>query len=96
MLCEICSARMKKDDVRWILLVPVGPFVVVAPGTRIHEVVRSIVAAGGTRPVVIDRERCAGVVFMDAGQIIEANEPHEFFANPQHARTKLFLSQILH
>jgi general L-amino acid transport system ATP-binding protein len=36
------------------------------------------------------------VVFMDAGQIIEANEPHEFFANPQHARTKLFLSQILH
>ena len=36
------------------------------------------------------------VVFMDAGQIIEANEPNEFFANPQHARTKLFLSQILH
>lgn len=35
------------------------------------------------------------VVFMDAGQIIEANTPAEFFANPQHARTKLFLSQIL-
>ena len=35
------------------------------------------------------------VVFMDAGQIIEANAPEEFFANPQHARTKLFLSQIL-
>jgi general L-amino acid transport system ATP-binding protein len=35
------------------------------------------------------------VVFMDAGQIIEANTPDEFFANPQHARTKLFLSQIL-
>ena len=35
------------------------------------------------------------VVFMDAGQIIEANNPKEFFANPQHARTKLFLSQIL-
>jgi len=35
------------------------------------------------------------VVFMDAGQIIEANEPEEFFANPQHARTKLFLGQIL-
>ncbi|MDQ8730114.1 amino acid ABC transporter ATP-binding protein [Bradyrhizobium sp. LHD-71] len=35
------------------------------------------------------------VVFMDAGQIIEANRPQEFFANPQHARTKLFLSQIL-
>jgi general L-amino acid transport system ATP-binding protein len=36
------------------------------------------------------------VVFMDAGQIIEANEPKEFFSNPQHERTRLFLSQILH
>jgi general L-amino acid transport system ATP-binding protein len=36
------------------------------------------------------------VVFMDEGQIIEANEPNEFFAHPQHERTKLFLSQILH
>jgi general L-amino acid transport system ATP-binding protein len=35
------------------------------------------------------------IVFMDAGQIIEANTPVNFFANPQHARTKLFLSQIL-
>src|SRR5437870_9278147 len=36
------------------------------------------------------------VIFMDAGQIIEANEPNAFFSNPQHERTKLFLSQILH
>ncbi len=36
------------------------------------------------------------VVFMDAGQIIEANAPEEFFSHPQHERTKLFLSQILH
>ena len=36
------------------------------------------------------------VIFMDAGQIIEANEPNAFFAAPQHERTKLFLSQILH
>jgi general L-amino acid transport system ATP-binding protein len=36
------------------------------------------------------------VVFMDAGQIIEANEPNEFFSNPRHERTRLFLSQILH
>jgi general L-amino acid transport system ATP-binding protein len=35
------------------------------------------------------------VVFMDAGQIIEENTPANFFANPQHARSKLFLSQIL-
>jgi general L-amino acid transport system ATP-binding protein len=36
------------------------------------------------------------VIFMDAGQIIEANSPKEFFEHPQHERTKLFLSQILH
>jgi general L-amino acid transport system ATP-binding protein len=35
------------------------------------------------------------VIFMDGGEIIEENEPHEFFDNPQHERTKLFLSQIL-
>jgi general L-amino acid transport system ATP-binding protein len=35
------------------------------------------------------------VIFMDAGQIIEQNEPNEFFNNPQHERTQLFLSQIL-
>ena len=36
------------------------------------------------------------VMFMDEGEIVEQNEPHEFFNNPQHDRTKLFLSQILH
>ena len=41
------------------------------------------------------REVADRVVFMDAGQIIEANTPANFFANPQHARTRLFLSQIL-
>ena len=35
------------------------------------------------------------VIFMDGGQIIEENEPQEFFNNPQHERTQLFLSQIL-
>ena len=35
------------------------------------------------------------VIFMDEGQIIEENEPEEFFNNPQSDRTKLFLSQIL-
>jgi general L-amino acid transport system ATP-binding protein len=36
------------------------------------------------------------VLFMDDGQIVEGNSPEEFFENPQHERTKLFLSQILH
>jgi len=35
------------------------------------------------------------VIFMDGGEIIEENEPHMFFDNPQHERTQLFLSQIL-
>ena len=35
------------------------------------------------------------VIFMDAGQIVEQNEPKEFFNNPQSERTQLFLSQIL-
>ena len=36
------------------------------------------------------------VIFMDFGQIVEVNTPAEFFAHPQHERTKLFLGQILH
>ncbi len=35
------------------------------------------------------------VIFMDEGEIIEENNPADFFDNPQHDRTKLFLSQIL-
>ncbi|OXS14552.1 ABC transporter ATP-binding protein [Zobellella denitrificans] len=35
------------------------------------------------------------VIFMDAGQIIEENDPETFFHHPQSERTKLFLSQIL-
>ena len=36
------------------------------------------------------------VLFMDYGQIVEENNPEDFFNNPEHDRTKLFLSQILH
>jgi general L-amino acid transport system ATP-binding protein len=35
------------------------------------------------------------VIFMDQGQIIEQNTPHEFFTNPKSDRTKDFLSKIL-
>ena len=41
------------------------------------------------------REVANRVIFMDEGQIIEQNEPEQFFDNPQNDRTKLFLSQIL-
>ena len=35
------------------------------------------------------------VIFMDQGQIVEQNEPHEFFNNPKSERTRDFLSKIL-
>ncbi|MBT0571694.1 amino acid ABC transporter ATP-binding protein [Curvibacter sp. CHRR-16] len=35
------------------------------------------------------------VIFMDQGQIVEQNTPHEFFNNPQNERSKDFLSKIL-
>jgi general L-amino acid transport system ATP-binding protein len=35
------------------------------------------------------------IIFMDYGKIVEENTPDEFFGNPKHDRTKLFLSQIL-
>jgi general L-amino acid transport system ATP-binding protein len=36
------------------------------------------------------------MVFFDNGQLIEEGTPNQIFSNPQHDRTKLFLSQILH
>jgi len=35
------------------------------------------------------------VIFMDQGQIVEQNNPHDFFSNPQSERSKDFLSKIL-
>ena len=37
-------------------------------------------------------DRC---ILFDEGHLIEENTPHEFFDTPTHARTKLFLKQIL-
>src|ERR1700704_5212026 len=42
------------------------------------------------------RQVASRMVLMDAGQIVEVNEPKTFFEHPQHERTKLFLGQILH
>jgi general L-amino acid transport system ATP-binding protein len=49
-----------------------------------------------THEMTFARQVASRIVFMDGGQIVEINAPAEFFANPQHERTKLFLSQILH
>ncbi|MEN8211828.1 MAG: amino acid ABC transporter ATP-binding protein [Thermodesulfobacteriota bacterium] len=41
------------------------------------------------------REVCNRVIFMDQGAIVEEGSPEHFFKNPEHARTKLFLKEIL-
>jgi general L-amino acid transport system ATP-binding protein len=48
-----------------------------------------------THEMTFARQVANRIVFMDAGQILEINVPDQFFAAPQHERTKLFLSQIL-
>ena len=48
-----------------------------------------------THEMTFARQVANRIVFMDAGQIVEINVPERFFADPQHERTKLFLSQIL-
>ncbi len=68
---------------------------------EVLDVMRELAAEGMTMLVVTHemgfaRQVANRVIFMDAGQIIEQNEPEAFFTNPQHERTKLFLSQILH
>ena len=49
-----------------------------------------------THEMSFAREVADQIVFMDNGQIIERNTPQQFFTDPQHERTKAFLSQILH
>ena len=51
---------------------------------------------GVTHEMTFARQVASRIAFMDAGQIVEVNAPEPFFASPQHERTKLFLSQILH
>jgi general L-amino acid transport system ATP-binding protein len=68
---------------------------------EVLEVMISLAESGMTMLCVTHemgfaRQVANRVIFMDQGQIIEENEPEEFFSNPRHDRTKLFLSQILH
>jgi len=68
---------------------------------EVLEVMISLAESGMTMLCVTHemgfaRQVANRVIFMDQGQIIEQNGPEEFFSNPQHERTRLFLSQILH
>jgi len=49
-----------------------------------------------TREMGFARQVANRVIFMDQGRIVEQNAPAEFFGNPRHERTKLFLDQIMH
>ena len=67
---------------------------------EVLEVMTELAESGMTMLVVTHEMGFAtavadSVIFMDEGEIIERNDPHNFFKNPQHERTKLFLSQIL-
>ena len=42
------------------------------------------------------REVANRVIFMDEGQIIEQNEPEQFFDNPTSERAQNFIGQVLH
>ncbi len=69
----------------------------------VKEVLDTMVelAADGITMLVVSHEMgfarqvASRVILMDDGQIVEINEPTEFFDHPQHERTRLFLQQIL-
>jgi polar amino acid transport system ATP-binding protein len=68
---------------------------------EVLDVMRGLARDGMTMVVVTHemgfaREVGDSLVFMDEGRVVEAGDPREVLTNPQHERTKLFLSQILH
>jgi polar amino acid transport system ATP-binding protein len=64
------------------------------------EVMRDLAASGMTMVVVTHeigfaREAGDALHFMDDGFVVESGPPRELIANPQHERTKAFLSKVL-
>lgn len=67
---------------------------------EVLEVMKQLAKEGMTMVVVTHemgfaKEVGDRVIFMDEGYIVEQNEPLMLFDNPQHERTKLFLSKVL-
>jgi general L-amino acid transport system ATP-binding protein len=67
---------------------------------EVLDVMKGLARSGMTMLVVTHemgfaREVADRIVFFDEGRIVESGTPEHFFQNPQHERTKLFLSQIL-
>ena len=59
----------------------------------VAEVVPSVVVV--THEMGFAREVGDTLVFMDDGVIVESGDPREVLTNPQHTRTKAFLSKVL-
>ena len=67
---------------------------------EVLEIMKELADEGMTMVVVTHemgfaREVGTRVLFMDGGNIVEQNEPKEFFANPKHPRLKDFFSKVL-
>ena len=67
---------------------------------EVLDVMKTLAKEGMTMVVVTHemgfaREVADRVIFMDEGAVVEVGAPEHFFKNPEHKRTKLFLSQIL-
>jgi polar amino acid transport system ATP-binding protein len=67
---------------------------------EVLDVMKGLAQAGMTMVVVTHemgfaREVADQLVFMDAGVVVEAGDPRQVLANPQHERTKAFLSKVL-
>ena len=68
--------------------------------SEVLDVMRGLAKSGMTMIVVTHemgfaREVADRVVFFDQGRIVEEATPQEFFKNPKHERSRLFLNQIL-
>ena len=67
---------------------------------EVLDVMRGLAADGMTMVVVTHemgfaREVGDTLVFMDDGRVVEAGHPREVLTNPQHERTRAFLSKVL-
>ena len=67
---------------------------------EVLDVMKGLAKSGMTMIVVTHemgfaREVADSLVFMDGGVVVEAGDPREVLSNPQHARTRAFLSKVL-
>ena len=95
-VCDYCHQPLNAGVHPFTLRLELFP--AVEPSLQVSE--KELAQSGMTMIVVTHemnfaREVADRVIFMDAGYIVEVGTPEHFFVNPQHDRTKLFLSQIL-